>query len=409
MFFRSRKSKARIFSILDCLFIKRKRKVTFVVKNRTYFSGNLRVTLESFVKQASHDIYLYKDGAMPTVIREELTSLGVRVFEGLGIRSAYHLLTSGLVIFSHNPRDAHITRRCNRRTIVNVWHGVAIKNIELTMPSIKKERKHQMKNNSLLYDIVLASSEQDQKTNAKAFGLPLDKVKVTGLPRYEILKSSYTLSRTLENENDKILKIKSNQRMVLFAPTFRENSPSVFENISEYEWRQINDFSKENRMIFGIRPHPYDEEAVKITVNNYEKISVFSNAEFTEPNILLRHSDILIVDFTSLWVDYLLLKKPIVGFAKDYSYYLEHERGFIYDFNEVFPGNFTNSTPALLQELKLELSTMNPKIYKKQLSLFHSRSLSFDYMSEVYNTVTNKVNNTGCPVQINTNKARSLQ
>jgi len=54
----SRKSKAFIFSIWDCFFSKDPSKIVFVVKNRTEFSGNLRVVSEALLKENKHKIYI---------------------------------------------------------------------------------------------------------------------------------------------------------------------------------------------------------------------------------------------------------------------------------------------------------------------------------------------------------------
>ncbi len=96
--------------------------------------------------------------------------------------SAFHILTSG-VYTSHNPRDAHIYRKFKSRKIINLWHGVAIKRIENLMPNISPLKLKQLKNNAKLYDMVIASSKEDKKTNSRAFGVDSDKVKITGLPR----------------------------------------------------------------------------------------------------------------------------------------------------------------------------------------------------------------------------------
>jgi len=387
LIFPFRWTKAKLFQYIDCLFQKKHNKVLFVVKSRTYFSGNLRVVLESFLKYGSHEIYIYKDGDMSPKLTNELQEMGVHVLKSFTLHSIWHILTSGTIILSHNPRDAHITQKCKARMIVNLWHGVAIKQIELLMPNIESKKLKLLHNNSKLYDMVIASSQQDKITNANAFGVSLDKVHITGLPRYEILKSTYQLGTVLQEENDNIIQIKAKRKLILFAPTFRENHTSAIEQITSEEWEILSIFAKKTNILFGIRPHPYDIKYLPKDIMNDPHFHLFENSSYTEPNILLKHTDVLIVDYSSIWIDYLLLHRPIIGFSKDYVRYLEKERGFVYDFNSIFPNSFTTHIEELIETIEISLLSVSPIQYNNSLDLFHKYSLEYDYAKKIYDEI----------------------
>ena len=382
----SRKNKAKIVSFLDCFFIKNKKKILFVVKNKTEFSGNLRVLLEKFL--AKHDnyiFYVYKDGIFPEKLRNELESINVTVLEKFTLRSFFHIVTSKTIILSHNPRDAHITKKCFKRKIINLWHGVAIKKIECLMPSIDREKKKLLDRNSQLYDLVIASSDIDKITNAQAFGVDESKVKVTGLPRYELLDSSYPLSSLLHLEEIKIQQLKGDKKLILYAPTFREQTISAIQQITKKEWLLLEEFAQKFNLLIGVRPHPYDVKHLPSFIEKSENFCLFNNENFTEVNIILRNTDVLLVDFSSIWVDYLLLKRPILGFAKDYTHYLEQERGFIYSFQQVFPSFFLDDIENLLVELEKVLIAKKEKYeYHNALEMFHKYKLGCQCSENVY-------------------------
>ena len=384
---RSRKLKALVLGFLDPLFIKNRDKIIFVVKDRTYFSGNLRVTCEAYLKNSTTQLYIYKDGKCREEIKDELERLGVIVLDGFSFLSAFHLLTSGVMILSHNPRDAHISKKFKRRKMINLWHGVAIKRIENLMPNIAPQKQKQLDNNAKLYDMVIASSSEDKRTNTKAFAVDECKVKITGLPRYEILKDNYKKGVVLKEESEKIEKIKAGRKLILFAPTFRESNISAIEQISNDEWRVLAVFLKKRNFLFGIRPHPYDIKHLPEFIQNSREFSLFESSEFTEPNIVLKHSDVLIVDFTSIWIDYLLLKRPIIGFAKDYKHYLEEERGFVFDFNTVFPSPFMDSIEDLMVEIDAVYSLEIPIEYKETTDILHDYDLSYDFSKAIYQEI----------------------
>ena len=389
--FRSRKSKAKLFYYIDPFLPKNKYKSLFVVKNKTFFSGNLRVLLETYVKESSDTLYIYKDGKLSTKLKEELIALNVIVLHGFTLRTIWHILTSSTILLSHNPRDAHLTRHSKHRKIINLWHGVALKQIELLMPNIPEVKFSLLQNNAKLYDMLIASSKIDQATNAKAFGISVNKIALCGLPRYEILKHNYQMGTVLKDENNKILKIKGNKKLILFAPTFRENTQSPIKQITTKEWQKLKIFVEKSDIIFGIRPHPYDVTSLHIEIKNHPNFYLFDNLVFTEANILLKHSDILIVDFSSIWIDYLLLHRPILGFAKDYIHYLENERGFIYDFHTIFPNTFSTDINQLIETITKTLNQSPNIIYKKALTMFHEHSLDYPYVKKLYKSIE-KVN-----------------
>jgi len=384
---RSRKLKALVLGFLDPLFLKDRKKILFVVKDRTFFSGNQRVVCERYIKDANSKVYIYKDGVCQTEIKDELEKMGAVVLDGFSLFSAFHILTSGVMILSHNPRDAHISKKFKRRKIINLWHGVAIKRIENLMPNIPAQKQKQLDNNAKLYDMVIASSEEDRQTNSKAFGVDEDRVKITGLPRYEILKSDYIEGVVLQEESKKIESIKAGRKLILFTPTFRESNISAIEQINDNEWRELEEYIRGNNLLFGIRPHPYDIKHLPRFIEDSDSFYLFESSEFTEPNIMLKLTDVLMVDFTSIWIDYLLLERPIIGFAKDYRHYLEEERGFVFDFDTIFPSSFVDTIESLIVEIDRAILVDEPIVYRETTETLHDYDLSHDFAEDIYNQI----------------------
>jgi len=383
----SRKRKASIFSLLDCLFPKNATKLVLVIKKGTEFSGNLRVANDILSKDKNHKIYVYKDGKCIPEIKRNLEIQGVTVLEGWSIISIFHLLTSGTFIFSHAPRDAHITKRCKKRVIINLWHGVAFKNIENLMPNIADEKQKQLLANANLYDHIISSSNADKQTNMKAFMVDESKVHVTGLPRYDILKSTYPLDSFLKVQKEKLLCLKKNKKLILYAPTFRENNISAIDQVSDKDWDMLSNLLEQQQAIMAIRPHAYDK-ALPTHITDNKNFCLLSHKEYTEPNLILQFADILVVDFSSIWIDYLLLNRPIVGFAKDFEHYVKTERGFVYNFEETFPDTFCTSMKFLIRHLEdLLTEGITRKEYKKTTSLLHHYSLETNFKAILENSL----------------------
>lgn len=389
--FISRKYKALLFSFFDCLFSKNAKKIIIVVKERTVYSGNIRVATDVLLKNKKYKIYIYKDGLLIPEIKMNLKNNGVEILEGWNVSSLYHLFTSGVFIFSHSPRDAHITKKCKNRKIINLWHGVAFKKIENLMPSISKKKKTQMEQNSELFDLLIASSDTDLITNMKAFMVQKEKIKVIGLPRYDILKKSYKLDTFLMLQKTKLLMIKGSKKFIVYAPTFREKSISPLAQLNKEDWDVLSTFLEQKSLVMGIRPHSYDI-SVPSYIENSKNFFWLGHESFTETNLILQISDMLIVDFSSIWIDYLLLNKPILGFAKDFNFYKQYERGFIYEFDSIFPTKFTNTVDDLLLELEEVLYTSGKAEYTKTLNLFHEYKIEVNFSKKLEETLNNILN-----------------
>lgn len=383
-----REGKTKFFAKYDSFFPKSRYKIILVIKRNTEFSGNLRVCADVLLSNKKHKVYVYKDGTMPPVLEVAIEAQGMKVLKNDSWLSFYHLFTSGLMIFSHVPRDGHISVRSKNRSIIGLWHGVAFKNIESQIVSVAPEKLALIEKNARLYDLMTASSLEDKHYLAKSFMVDESIVKVTGLPRYDLLKSTYPLDAFLNVQKQQLEQIKASKKLILYAPTFREHCKSHLEQISYSEWHKLNNFMIANNSVLGVRPHPYD---LKYAPNFFESLSNIvwlGQDEFTESNLVLQYVDALIVDFSSIWIDYLLLNRPILGFAKDFEHYQEVERGFAYDFDDTFPSTFVDNVDDLIVQLASFIDgSVKLHDYTAAKQLFHAYDLSADFSKNLKQSI----------------------
>jgi len=373
--FKSRKQKVKLTKIFDFCFLKNKQKVLVVVKHSVDFSGNLRIAIEELRQNNSElRIFVYKDGIIEKNTKRYLLEQNIIVLEGFTFYTLFHIITSGVVIVGHTVRDAYISKICSNRLVINLWHGVIFKNIELLMKNLSSSKKQLIKQNAKIYNAITASSDMDQIKMAQAFNLNINHVHVTGLPRYEILKNSYQYEdKALEEEATFIQKIKSNKKLVLYAPTFRE---TTYNPLDDLNFQEIDNIANKNNFIFAIRVHPYTKVSTQLT--QFKNITFINNDQCKETNILLKYTDLLIVDYSSIWIDFLLLKKPIIMYTPDLENYTSKERGFAYDFRETIDFNIHKNFDNVLKEIPNSLK-QNSINYSRTHSIFHNYDLSFDY------------------------------
>ena len=341
---------------LDIFIPIRKDRVVFVTRKNVPISGNLRIVADVLADHGQHNIGIFKDGSIPENTIQALQSKGIVVFAGFSFSALRFILSSKTVFLSHSARDAFLTRRRLGRRVINLWHGVALKRIELMMkPStdvIKYETRQKLiRKNAKIYDAMIASSPVDRLVNSCAFGVAFDKVHVTGLPRFDYLDCAYHLPSDLEIQAKELDLILGDRQLILYAPTFREAGQSVFHYMDEKCLHQLRCLCEEKNLVLGIRPHPYEACSLK-KICDGQHILDLSSINFSEPALLLNRAKILIVDYSSIWVDYLVLKRPILGFLPDFENYSQHDRGFIYSHESIFPGLIKKSWDEIIFEVE---------------------------------------------------------
>lgn len=338
--------KAIVALILDPFIRIQTGTVVFVSKPRLPPNGNLRIFMDMLAAKGSHKVSFYLDGRLTNAMRNQLNSQGITTIEGFSLKSLPTLLSAQTLVFSHSNFDAHVVRRKNGRRVINLWHGVPIKQIEalrvpLTNPLREQLRQFLLQISSQLYDHMVASGPHDQQVIAKAFYLKSSAVNPIGLPRYDYLTHQQTsLPEDLERERHALSQLCGERKLILFAPTFREKNASVLHTLNEEVLLRLQTMCEQYNLVFGIRSHPYEQRLLEdLKLEKYHNTIIDLGMDYySETALVLRQTDLLIVDYTSTWVDFLICNKPILGFIPDKEEYLETERGFIYDLNEIYPG-----------------------------------------------------------------------
>jgi len=168
--------------------------------------------------------------------------------------------------------------------------------------------------------------------------LPLPKFIPLGHPRNDFLvreKENEYLKRNVKRQ----LGIPENKKIILFAPTYRE---SDINKANKYDLQIMEKFitelkgldkicdSQDSIIIF--RPHYFFTDFIAKELSKARNIMVLTSKKARDPRLLMLISDILVTDYSSIYVDYLLLERPIVFFQPDLEVY-QQIRGLVVDPN----------------------------------------------------------------------------
>ena len=88
-----------------------------------------------------------------------------------------------------------------------------------------------------------------------------------------------------------------------------------------------------------------------------ELIVDLSQAVVPEFSAVARECDLLVTDYSSVYIETLYLGKPAVCFAYDLEHYQSQQDGLLYDLSLAFPGPVCRDFEAMLQALQAQLGS----------------------------------------------------
>lgn len=324
------------------------RAVFEVVKND---SSIVKVVLQ-------HQPDTFKDNSIENVLFISANSLLGAYYLAVSQVILVGIRTSGISRYSRYLTTKHL--------IIQLWHGIPLKKIGKLFPGENWDKE------TVKYSATVCSSKQDQKIMADVFSpLPHERVWVTGLPRNDFilmdegnLPSDY--KSILQGLSDRI----SGQKFILYAPTWRENPDDLYV-FSNEELLELNNILVENNAVFGIRGHSNVRGHSSYKGGQLPERIFFVN-DIKDVNIVLRLTDILITDYSSIYIDFLLKEKPILHFTYDVDSYV-NERGFLYKLEDAFASQYFTTFNELIDKLAsvLDGKELDKEMRLKSFDLFH--------------------------------------
>lgn len=253
------------------------------------------------------------------------------------------LLATANYLVNNSTFPTYFTRRDDQRYLMT-WHGTPLKTLAKDMPEPLVHLN--MARNYLQATHAIYPNEHTRRVLVERMdlnGLLSAHRQISGYPRNDSLAAQQ--SKTIPPATG---------ATVLFAPTWREDSE--LEN-------QVDVLLKVRNLIVAaghtplIRAHHYVESAA-LAVD--PEISFVPRRVPT--NDLLLKADILITDFSSIFFDFAITRRPILFYAPDWERYAE-TRGLYFS-----KGQLPGPVCETLEQLRTELN--NPKVNQKTRQKF---------------------------------------
>lgn len=274
--------------------------------------------------------------------------------------------------------------RLSSRIVVNLWHGIAIKRLlNLTHKNVRKmtDRVAYNRIERANYGGLVCSSDIDSYAMYAMFSpISHESIWLTGLPRNDfLLQDEKLLPRYFEKSLLKIRNLKKQKRLIVYAPTYRQShfiEGASYYQFSPSEIEKLRNLLHKHQAILGFRMHYFRNSDTLCNLDDYidgvDFIDI-GHSEIPEIGAVIRECDIMITDYSSVYIDALYVQKPVFCFAYDLKEYKENQDGLLYDIDLAFPSKVATCFEELSILLEDELSFPEQIIsdsYQKTRKLF---------------------------------------
>ena len=267
-------------------------------------------------------------------------------------RCVFQYMRSGHVFYSQGKIPIKPT---TKQCVINMWHGIPLKRIG-KLANINN-------GNEFFFTYVCASAEKFRPIMAKAFGCPEENVCICG-----------------EQKQDKLFEHKGERdyKYIVWTPTFRQSEylgyndstvTTLLPPLSDSEWDELNIVLSKNNVKMLVKLHPMQN----LSGFDYETkshLQILSDRYFREKGMNLyselAQSDALITDFSSVYLEYLVINRPICFAISDMNEYSE-TRGFVFDNPEDYmPGHLVETKKQLFSFIEEIAECQDPYKEKRE-------------------------------------------
>lgn len=287
--------------------------------------------------------------------RDVVSELRARGYEAHFMYSPRGLrcnLRAGVVLFTHGLRDVNLWCSGGARAVL-LWHGTPLKHISwdshFPEESLPVRLAHAYAHRVL--DLLTVTAEEMVPVFASALRVDPTTIAVTGYPRNDALFESIPGADigTHRATHWMVEDLSADHEVLLYLPTFRDSPGGALDTV---DLPTLDAVLEKRDAYLLVKTHPDDPlEPGTVATNRIRPLPATADA-----HRLLSHADALITDYSSIYLDYLLLDRPVVFYAHDLDRY-RAERGFYFDYESVTPGPVARTAEELLDAIERTLET----------------------------------------------------
>lgn len=325
-----------------------KKTILFEARDGQSFTGNPYALYQAMINDARFDDYhfywVYKeefnlDELKKNFLKTKNTSFVVRDSDEY-IRC---LASCQYVITNSTFRNFYVKKE--GQVYINTWHGTPLKKMGYDLFEENPFSIQNVARNLLMTDYLVSPNEQTTDMFLKSY-------KLNGLYQGTIIEAGYPrIDLTLNTPKELVLaklslagiKIDYDKPTILYTPTWKGSNyqnPTVDIEQMLTEVQYLRNHLVDYNVLIKVHPFVYP------LVKDNESLQEFLVPDYYEVNEIMRITDVLITDYSSIFFDFLVTKKPIIFYAWDKDLYA-NDRGMYFTDNQL-PGPVLMTMPDVV-------------------------------------------------------------
>ncbi|MFD9605098.1 CDP-glycerol glycerophosphotransferase family protein [Streptomyces sp. NBC_01224] len=332
---------------------------------REAYRGLRMAPLRDTVLYSSFDGRQYSDS--PRAIHEEVARRGAELDHLWVVRDQQARIPAGATAVEHGSaawhealaRSRHIVtntqlpewfERREGQCVVQTWHGTPLKRIGLDLAGTARANTAYIatiERRARQWSVLVSPNRFSTPVLRRSFGYR-GEVLECGYPRNDLFRASdRTKVAAAVRER---LGIPEGKRVVLYAPTWREDRP---QGGGRYALDLQLDLDAAERelgadTVLLVRRHYLVTDRLPDSGSGF----VRDVSRYGDVGELMLVSDALVTDYSSLMFDFAQTGRPMLFHTHDLAHYRDTLRGFCFDFEARAPGPLIPGSAGLIEALR---------------------------------------------------------
>lgn len=326
-------------------------------------------------------LYLYVNESRPdltplwltrsTHIYDQLKEKKLPVVRLDTLQSIWNILRAEYICIEQSAKDiAYAGILLGRFRIVQTWHGTPLKKIAADTFSTPTNLAKRIYRALLLREFknyVLIPSPAPEVSPLLSSGLGNNQhVQVMGYPRNDVLLAP---ERAFTHLKSFVKQHVGSRKIIAYIPTFRDAESTILP-FSDSEWKQLDEWLSQNEYTFVVKKHPF-QKTLAVPADAAHIVDLSS--EIDDIQEFLPYVDILITDYSSVYFDFMITKRPVLFYAYDLEQYLSKSRAMYYTYEEAIPGPVAASAQELIQLLESHTTWFPSQEYQNSYNTILNR------------------------------------
>ena len=328
--------------------------------SKSFVGNNLKALLVESSAKKNNTILLTDNESQ----REEFTKIGVET-KKLHSFSGFWILARAQKIVQDQGDFTHpLNLLLSRQEKIQMWHGVPLKRLNRLF--------------GITYDWMISTSDYVNESSLKDV-IDAKNYSNLGYPRNDLLLKDHSVRDLVLCDRELYDRAKNaftneKEKVIVYMPTHRESATSIGKSptpLVPLDFESLNTFCSKNNLFIVVKLHPFvmQFQSNFVPPEGYSNICFHSSQGDIYP--LLKYTDLLITDYSSIYFDFLLLDRPIIFYNYDYEEYSSNMGGFVYNYEENAPGLKAKTQDELLKAITSSL--LDRDLFIKQRKLVKTR------------------------------------